>query len=55
MEEKIKIESPCTTCGGTGKDHLTECRACHGKGKVLTPEGKRIIAFLKDSIRLNEH
>lgn len=55
MENKINFEQPCPTCSGTGKIQQKDCAACEGRGLVLTDTGKKIVAFLRDSIRLSEH
>jgi DnaJ-class molecular chaperone len=55
MEKKFVLENPCEKCQGTGKIQNRECTACQGRGKILTPEGRKLIAFLKDSIRLSEN
>lgn len=55
MDTKFTLENLCQKCQGTGKISGKECTACQGKGKILTPEGRRLIAFLKDSIRLSEN
>ncbi|MCE5286258.1 MAG: hypothetical protein LLG02_10485 [Pelosinus sp.] len=54
MEPKFTLDTPCPKCQGTGKLSNKECNACQGKGTILTPEGRKLIAFLKDSIRLSE-
>jgi DnaJ-class molecular chaperone len=55
MNPKFTLDTPCLKCQGTGKIQNTECAACQGKGKILTQEGRKLISFLKDSIRLSEN
>lgn len=54
-QDKLTLEIPCPICHGTGKMQGRECLTCAGKGTVLTEEGKKILDFLRDSIRLSEH
>lgn len=55
MENQLKLEETCTTCKGSGKIGKDICLTCQGKGTVLTEEGKKVLNYLRNSIRASEH
>ncbi|BBB90560.1 MAG TPA: hypothetical protein PKA28_10350 [Methylomusa anaerophila] len=55
MDKRINLEKECMRCQGAGKIDGKTCAACEGKGTVLTEEGKKILEYLRNSIRLSEH
>lgn len=55
MENEVKLEQECSKCHGRQMVDNKFCQVCDGKGTVLTEDGKRVLAFLRDSIRLCEH
>ncbi|WP_353867165.1 hypothetical protein [uncultured Sporomusa sp.] len=55
MENQLQLEQHCAPCKGTGKIGKEPCPACQGKGTVLTEEGKKVLNYLRNSIRASEH
>lgn len=41
-----KLDTPCERCGGAGTVSGWDCRACRGKGYVLTETGNALLAFI---------
>ena len=55
METDLNLEEACANCQGCGKINNKICDACNGKGTVLTKEGRKILEYLKNSIKISEH
>ncbi|MDU2063929.1 MAG: hypothetical protein E6713_03730 [Sporomusaceae bacterium] len=55
MAEELAIETKCLSCDGTGWQNGQECPHCKGSGTILTEEGKALIYYLKECIRMSEH
>jgi DnaJ-class molecular chaperone len=55
VDKEVTFEIECPKCYGRKKVDNKICENCNGKGTVLTEDGKKILAFLKDSIRMSEH
>ena len=55
MKTDLNLEKVCSNCHGHQKLDNKICEVCNGKGTILTEEGKKILAFLRNSIRMSEH
>ncbi|XER09701.1 hypothetical protein SRRS_53320 [Sporomusa rhizae] len=55
MKEQLNLEEPCGTCKGTGRLGTGSCPTCQGQGTVLNEAGKKLLHFLRNSIRTSEH
>ena len=55
METNLSLEEICTVCKGSGKIGTNPCKNCQGTGNALTEQGKKILDFLRNSIRISEH
>lgn len=55
MTADLKLEECCPACKGTGKTAAQTCQTCQGKGTVLTEQGKKVLNYLRNSIKNSEH
>jgi DnaJ-class molecular chaperone len=55
MATDFSLEETCTVCKGSGKLGNQPCQNCQGTGNALTEEGKKILIYLRNSIRTSEH
>ncbi len=55
MATNLSLEETCTVCKGSGKIGTKPCENCQGTGNALTEEGKKLLNFLRNSIRTSEH
>jgi len=48
------FEMTCPVCGGTGRymeyDGRDTCTECKGRGTVLTPQGEKIVGFIRNNL-----
>ncbi|SDD97541.1 hypothetical protein [Sporomusa acidovorans] len=55
MGTNLTLEETCTACKGLGKIGTKPCQNCQGTGTVLNEAGKKILNYLRNSIRTSEH
>lgn len=55
MTTSLTLEEPCPHCHGTGKTAAQPCPTCQGTGTVLNEQGKKLLDYLRSSIRSSEH
>lgn len=55
MGTKLTLEEPCSCCKGSGKIGTVPCQNCQGTGTILNEQGKKILSYLRNSIRTSEH
>lgn len=55
MATNLSLEEICTVCKGSGKNGIKPCGNCQGTGNALTEQGKKLLDFLRNSIRTSEH